>query len=86
MSNHNNNQSIWPVFLVVLFLGSLISAMFSGASSSTTTTQSYEPDTSSREYRYVKERVKLEGYSDKESAQAADAIMKFHNAQKARQR
>lgn len=86
MSNQNNNQSMWPVFLVVLFLGSLISAMFSSASSNTTTTQSYEPDTSSREYRYVKERVKLEGYSDKEAAQAADAIMKFHNAQKARQR
>lgn len=36
------------------------------------------------EYRYAKERVKLEGYSDKEASQAAEAIIKFHNAQKNR--
>lgn len=85
MSNQNNNQAMWPVFIALLILGCVFAGAFSGAKT-TTTTQSYEPDTSSREYRYVKERVKLEGYSDKESAQAADAIMKFHNAQKARQR
>lgn len=84
MKPDNNTASMWPVFLVILFLGALLSAMFSG--NSTTTRATFEPDTTSREYRYVKERVKLEGYSDREAAQAADAIIKFHNAQQARQR
>ncbi len=35
-------------------------------------------------YRYTKERVKLEGYSDREASQAADAIMKFQRAQEQR--
>lgn len=86
MSNANNNGSgLWPVILIAAVLGIMFAGMFSGNTSSTTT-RAYKPDTSSREYRYVKERVKLEGYSDREAAQAADAIMKFHNAQKARQR
>lgn len=38
-------------------------------------------DRNSFEHRYAKERVKLEGYSDREAEQAADAIIKFHNAQ-----
>jgi len=84
MSNQNNNASMWPFFIVLLVLGCLLAGSFSG--STTSTTQSFEPDTSSREYRYVKERVKLEGYSDKESAEAAAAIIKFHNAQEARKR
>lgn len=85
MNNKNNDFSgFWPVIFVVMILGIMFAGMFSG--STRTATQSFEPDTSSREYRYVKERVKLEGYSDKESAQAAEAIIKFHNAQQARQR
>lgn len=43
-------------------------------------------DTNSFDYRYAKERVKLEGYSDKEASQAAEAIIKFHNAQQNRSR
>lgn len=84
MKPDNNTTSIWPVFFILLCLGTLLSAMFS--ENSTPTRATFEPDTTSREYRYVKERVKLEGYSDREAAQAADAIMKFHNAQQARQR
>lgn len=41
-------------------------------------------ENNSFEHRYVKERFKLEGYNNKESEQAADAIIKFHNAQKNR--
>lgn len=74
----------WPIIFMAMILGIMFAGMFSGSTGSTT--QSFEPDTTSREYRYVKERVKLEGYSDREAAQAADAIMKFHNAQQARQR
>lgn len=85
MNNQSNDFSgFWPVIFVAMILGIMFAGMFSGSTGSTT--QSFEPDTTSREYRYVKERVKLEGYSDREAAQAADAIMKFHNAQQARQR
>ncbi len=82
MTTDNNTTSMWPVLIIVLFVGALLSAMFSN--NSTPTTATFEPDPTSREYRYVKERVKLEGYSDREAAQAADAIMKFHNAQQNR--
>lgn len=36
------------------------------------------------EHNYVKNRFKLEGYSNKDSETAAKAIMKFHEAQKKR--
>jgi uncharacterized membrane protein len=87
MSNNNsNNGGIWPILIVVFVIGAIVQ-MFTGAGTgSSRTTQSYSPDPSSFEHRYVKERVKLEGYSDKEAAQAADAIMRFHEAQKARQK
>jgi hypothetical protein len=87
MSNtQNNNGSIWPVFFVVLVLGTMFSMMFSGKVSEHRANFNPEPARSSFEHRYAKERVKLEGYSDKEATQAADAIIKFHNAQQARQR
>jgi hypothetical protein len=85
MNNANNNGfGLWPVIIIAMVLGIMFAGMFSGSTGSTT--QSFTPDPTSREYRYVKERVKLEGYSDRDAAQAADAIMKFHNAQQARQR
>jgi hypothetical protein len=64
------------LFWVVIILA-VISAMFGSNSSSTTSSHS-----NSKEYNYVKQRIKMEGYNDKEAAQAADAIIKFHNAQK----
>ena len=33
-------------------------------------------------WNYANERLKREGYSNKESAEAADAIIKFHNSKK----
>ena len=85
MTTKNNNGSIWPL-LIGIFVFSAILQMLFGNSSPTTsqTAADYAPagvDRSSFEHRYAKERVKLEGYSDKESQQAADAIIKFHNAQ-----
>lgn len=80
--NNNNNNPVWSIFFIVLVLGTLFSVLFPGKPSEQQAT--FEPDRGSFEHRYVKERVKLEGYSDKEAAQAADAIIKFHNAQKNR--
>lgn len=84
-TNNNNGSTFWTV-VFALILGSVFSSMCSSCINSTTTNSvPYQPaDNSSPEYRYAKERVKLEGYSDKESAQAAEAIIKFHNAQKNR--
>lgn len=48
---------------------------------------SYTPSSSgdsSFEYRYAKERVKLEGYSDSDADKAARAIVKFNEAQRKR--
>lgn len=75
---------LWSLMFIVMVLGIMFAGLFSNQINNAT--QSLEPDSTSREYRYVKERVKLEGYSDREAAQAADAIMKFHNAQEARKR
>jgi hypothetical protein len=85
----NNNGSIWPVVWIVLGIA-VVLQMFAGnnstSNSSPSSSYSSSPaaSSSSFEHRYVKERVKLEGYSDSEAQQAADAIIKFHNAQKAR--
>lgn len=45
---------------------------------------SYTPDRSSIEHRYATERFKQEGLSSSEAQKAADAVIKFHNAQKNR--
>lgn len=84
MSNNGSysNGPIWLICGIIMFLA-LLSNLFSknGPSSAP---QSYEPDRSSFEYRYAKERFKQEGYSINEAAQAADAVLKFHRAQQAR--
>jgi hypothetical protein len=67
------------LFWIVIFLA-VVSAMFGGGNSNT----SVSPSVNTSEYNYVKQRVKMEGYSDQEAAQAAEAIIKFHNAQKGR--
>lgn len=58
--------------------------LFAGCSDNS----SYVPTTSSNsnsfEHNYVKNRMKLEGYSDKDSETATKAILKFHEAQKRR--
>lgn len=80
MNDKSNGCGFIIIAVVVLaFLSSIIQ-------SCTNDTASYSPtpDRSSFEHRYAKERVKLEGYSDSEAQQAADAIIKFHEAQKRR--
>lgn len=83
MSN-NQNGSIWPLIVGVLFVVALFQALFGGGSSSSSSTTPARDN--SFERRYVEERFKQEGYSSSESAQAADAILKFQRAQEARKR
>jgi hypothetical protein len=80
----SNDSSSWPLIVFVFVVCIFISMLFGNGTNSTSSTSTSAPDKSSFEYRYAKERVKQEGYSDREAAQAAEAIIKFHNAQKAR--
>ena len=84
MNQNNNGNGFSSVFIIALIIGIL--AAFAGSVNTTQQSATFEPDRSFTEHRYVKERFKLEGYSDAESRQAADAVLKFHNAQQARQR
>lgn len=82
----NNNTSIWPIVWVVIGVA-VVLQMFAG-NNTTTTSSSYTPsvDSNSFEYRYTKERFKQEGFSNSDADTAAQAVIKFHEAQKARQR
>ncbi len=62
--------------------GFMIVSLFAGCESG----GSYSPpvNTNSFEYNYSKNRLKMEGYSDKDSDTAARAIMRFNEAQRNR--
>lgn len=80
----NNQNGCGLLVAIVLGAGMLLSMVESCNSNNNYTPPA--PDSSSFEHRYARERVKLEGYSDAEAKQAADAIVRFHEAQKARKR
>lgn len=82
----NNQQNGCGLLIALVFGAALLSSLAQSCSSTTTTYTSSTPNRSSFEHRYAKERVKLEGYSDSEAQQAADAIVRFHEAQKARKK
>jgi hypothetical protein len=84
MSRNDDTSGMWTLIAVVFAVGAIISMLTSRNTSTSTATFNPTPD--SFEYRYAKERVKLEGYSDREASQAAEAIVKFHEAQKAQQK
>ena len=83
--SQKSDGGVWTLVIIV-FCVSLIISAFTTKTMTTSAPTTYSPNTDSFEYRYAKERVKMEGYSDREAAQAADAIVRFHEAQKARQR
>ncbi len=77
----NSNKTFWIIIGFVLFLAALggLSGQKGGSSSSSSTSV---PD--SVEYRYARERFRQEGYNSADAETAANAIMKFHEAQKRR--
>lgn len=83
MTNNSNDKGMGAGML--LFIGvivvTILSAMFNG-NSNTQSTYTTAPSTPER--RYVEGRFRAEGFSDKDSKTAADAVLKFHEAQKNR--
>lgn len=71
------------VFAGFVLLASLVESC-KGNVGGSAASSSYTPDRSSVEHRYATERFKQEGLSSSEAQQAADAVIKFHNAQKNR--
>lgn len=82
-SNGTGSSSTLTVIVIATVIVVAIMQMFAGDGGSTTT-YAPQPDNSSFEHRYVTERFKQEGFSKSEAQQAADAVIKFHNAQKNR--
>lgn len=72
----------WKVFLIFIFGLAMLSAMFKNE----TVTSTKTPEPNNFEYNYAKNRFKQEGYSDKDSRAAAEAILKFEAAQRNRGR
>jgi hypothetical protein len=72
-------------WIAVIFGLALISSLFNGGrGSSSSSSRNSSVDTGSFDYNYAKNRFKAEGYSDKDARTAAEAIIKFQNAQQKR--
>jgi hypothetical protein len=78
----NQNSGMWVVVLAVVGFAMLLNLI--GGNGGGATTSSPPVNRNSIEHRYATERLKQEGYSTSEAQQAADAIIKFHNAQQNR--
>lgn len=86
MSNTANNGD--GNFMFVLVAGIVVAAVLNmlGGSNTTTAPTTTSDAGTAAERQYVTNRFRQEGYSEAESRQAAEAVLKFHEAQKARQR
>lgn len=77
--SEESSALFWGVIAIGLLATVIGSCQNSGGGSSST---SYTPSRSSVEHRYATERFKQEGFSTSDAQKAADAVIKFHNAQK----
>lgn len=80
---NNNSTGVWSVLVIAFVLAALVMSAFSGNSGSSTSSAP-AVDRGSFEHRYATERFRQEGFSSADAQQAADAVIKFHNAQKNR--
>jgi hypothetical protein len=84
MSNNSSNDgSFW--FWLILIGSVMVLGQIAGngnKNSSPPASSSSSPNTPAQ--AYVEQRFRNEGYSNAESKQAAEAVMKFHEAQKNR--
>ena len=79
MSDKSNGH-IWLIAIVIFALVTCLQ-LISGNSTSDSSPPARED---SAERRYVEGKFRREGYSAKDSATAADAVLRFHRAQEAR--
>ena len=87
MSNDSKDNGIWFFVLFIVGIVTFIQILTGGGSSSSSVSSSSDDvNRGSFEHRYATERFKQEGYNSTESQQAADAVIKFHNAQQNRKR
>lgn len=84
MANQNNGSSMFVVAIAIACVLALLGQFLPNNTTPTTTTTSSTPDRSSVEYRYVKGRFQREGYSQSDAQMAADAVIRFHEAQQNR--
>lgn len=78
--SNNNSNSMWFIVMIFAVLAAVMNML--GVSSNSNSAPTVNRNTF--EHRYATERLKQEGYSETESQRAADAIVKFHEAQKNR--
>lgn len=76
--------SSFGVLAAAIFILAVLMTIVRTAVEPTGGTTTYQPDPTSFNHRYATERFRQEGYSQAESQQAADAVVKFHEAQKRR--
>lgn len=81
-SNSSIFGGIFGVLVLVFGLGMLLQ-LFTGSNSPSTPTV---PDKNSFEHRYATERFRQEGLSRSDAQKAADAVIRFNEAQKNRNR
>lgn len=85
MTTKNESNTVpWFWLIVIGGVLAVIVEGCNGVSRTTTTSSNYTPDRGTVEHRYATERFRQEGLSTKDAQTAADAVMKFHNAQKNR--
>lgn len=82
--NSSNDGGFW--FWVIIIGGIMLlgQAIGGNKSSSTPTSSSSTYAPTAPERVYVEQRFRNEGYSNAESKQAAEAVLKFHQAQQNR--
>lgn len=78
MNDNNFSPLAW------VLIAAVICAVIGNLFGNNAGTMSAPAASSSAERRYVEQRFRQEGYSAKDSATAADAVLKFHRAQEAR--
>lgn len=78
---NNNSSGMWTMIIIVVIL---FAALLGSFSDNNSTPVPAAPDRGSFEHRYATERFKQEGFSASEAQEAADAVVRFHNAQKNR--
>ena len=82
MSEEKTELSFGNIILLIAIVLFIIGALFNNNSGSSGSSAS--SNTGSANYRYAKERFRQEGLNDSEAAEAASAVIKFHEAQKNR--